>query len=75
MSAEKLVRMSNQIAAFFEPYPHEQAVAGVRDHLKSFWTPRMIEELRADIESGASARLDPLVVEAMAALKPDAAAA
>ena len=36
---EKLVRMANQIADFFAPYPEEEAVAGMQQHIRSFWTP------------------------------------
>jgi formate dehydrogenase subunit delta len=56
--AEKLVRMANQIAAFFHAYPEPAAVEGVRMHLKSFWTPRMLLELRDHADSPG---LDPLV--------------
>jgi formate dehydrogenase subunit delta len=41
MKTERLVHMANQIADFFAAYPREQAVAGVADHLKKFWDPRM----------------------------------
>lgn len=33
--------MANQIAAFFEPYPEDEAVAGVTEHLQKFWDPSM----------------------------------
>ena len=40
-----MVHMANQIAAFFASYPHEEAVAGVADHLQKFWDPRMRRQL------------------------------
>ena len=49
---EKLVRMANQIADFFVPYPDAEAVAGVREHIRSFWTPGMREELLAFFAAG-----------------------
>ncbi len=49
---EKLVRMANQIADFFVPYPDDEAVAGVREHIRSFWTPAMRAELMAFFEAG-----------------------
>jgi formate dehydrogenase subunit delta len=33
--------MANQIAAFFRAYPEEDAVVGVGDHIRAFWTPGM----------------------------------
>ncbi|HTO45386.1 MAG TPA: formate dehydrogenase subunit delta [Burkholderiales bacterium] len=46
MEAHKLVKMANEIAAFFHAEP-DQAVAieGVASHLKRFWDPRMRREL------------------------------
>ena len=41
----KLVRMANQIAGFFRSYPEAAAREGVRAHLVSFWTPRMLQDL------------------------------
>ncbi len=35
----KLDHMANQIAAFFRSYPEEEAVAGIHDHIRSFWSP------------------------------------
>jgi len=42
MQPDRLIRMANQIAAYFSAYPHEEAVSGVTDHLKQFWEPRML---------------------------------
>jgi len=47
MSPDKLVMMANQIASFFETQPHEDAAAGVADHINQFWEPRMRSELLA----------------------------
>ena len=46
MDTHKLVKMANEIAAFFEAEP-ERAVMleGVASHLKRFWDPRMRREL------------------------------
>ncbi len=41
MKDQDLVRMANQIAGFFDSYPREKAVAGIADHIRSFWDPRM----------------------------------
>jgi len=47
MQSDDLVRMANQIAQFFTPYPADEAVAGVEEHLEKFWTPAMRKELAA----------------------------
>lgn len=61
MDLVKLTRMSNEIAAFFRAYPEEEAVAGIRDHIKAFWTPRM----RASLALAVPGDLDPLVAKAL----------
>ena len=52
------------MADFFRPYPQETAIAGVRDHIKSFWTPIMRGELIAYAEGGGGG-LSPVVVAAL----------
>jgi formate dehydrogenase subunit delta len=47
----KLVRMANQIADYFRAYPEDAAREGVRAHLKSFWTPRMLRDLQAHADA------------------------
>jgi formate dehydrogenase subunit delta len=68
MRAEDIVRMANQIAQFFAPYPAPDAVAGIRDHLAKFWDPAMRRELHAiamDHSGTESLPLDPLVLQAV----------
>ncbi|MCF4128958.1 formate dehydrogenase subunit delta [Methylobacterium sp. SyP6R] len=62
--AEKLVRMANQIAAFFRSYPEDEAVAGIHKHIVAFWTPRMREQLAAYCGE-ADHGLDPLALTAL----------
>lgn len=69
MSTEKLVRMANQIASFFQSYPEDQAVRGIHDHLVAFWTPAMRAALLAKVHQGGQG-LDPLVTKALLAF-PD----
>ena len=46
MKAQKLVKMVNEIAAFFEAEPDRNAaLEGVAGHLKRFWDPRMRREI------------------------------
>ena len=64
MSPDRLAYMANQIGKFFASRPHEAAVAGVEEHLRKFWDPRMRNQIVADLKSGAAA-LDPTVREAV----------
>ena len=64
MKTERLVHMANQIADFFAAYPREEAVAGVADHLKKFWDPRMRTALISHAQSGGAGLCD-LVREAI----------
>ncbi len=61
---DKLVRMANQIAAFFRSYPEDEAVAGIHKHLHAFWAPKMIRDLVAYAPE-AGDRLDAFVVKAI----------
>jgi formate dehydrogenase subunit delta len=64
----RLVYMANQIGKFFQSQGHDQAVAGVADHIKKFWDPRMLAGIFAHLDAGG-ADLDPNVREAIALLK------
>jgi formate dehydrogenase subunit delta len=63
-TGEKLVYMANQIGDFFKSYPHDQAVQGIRDHIKKFWEPRMLQEVYAIIQK-PDAGLRPEALEAL----------
>jgi len=63
MQAEKMVHMANQIAQFFASYSHDEAVAGVTDHLQKFWEKRMRQQLHDYVAHGGSG-LHKLVLEA-----------
>lgn len=65
---QKLVRMANQIADFFGPYSDAEAVAGVQEHIRSFWTTAMRAELLAYAEAGGEG-LRPRVVLALEQLR------
>lgn len=67
MSAQKLVHMANQIAAFFRSQPDEQAIAGIADHIKSFWHPMMRREAYGHLQAGGEG-LDPLARRGLEAL-------
>jgi len=69
MSPEKLTYMANQIAGFFRNRPHDEAVAGVADHISKFWEPRMRSQLFSML-SQADNGFDPLVHEAGPNIRP-----
>lgn len=68
MSADKIVRMANQIARFMESKPHAEGVAGLAAHINDFWEPRMRGQLFQVLEAGGH-DLRPLVVEAANAIR------
>ena len=65
---EKLVRMANQIAAFFHSRPREEGVAGVAEHINKIWEPRMRRQFFEMLDSGGEG-FDELVVVASARIK------
>lgn len=54
MEAGKLVMMANQIGAFFASQGEDEAAAGVADHLRKFWDPRMRREIVAHLRAGGA---------------------
>ena len=69
---ERLIEMANQIGDFFSPYPPERAREGLRNHLRTYWDPRMRGALLEHIDSGGEG-LGERVIEAANLLR-DAAA-
>ena len=45
MENRDMIRMANQIAAYFEAYPRTEALDGIAAHIRNFWTPRMRTQL------------------------------
>lgn len=73
MKPEHMVHKVNQIALYFASYPHDEAVAGIADHLKKFWEPRMRRQLISYVASGGGG-LHELVPPAVRALEASEAA-
>ncbi len=73
MSPEKMIRMANQIATFFETKPHAEGVTGTAGHISDFWEPRMRKQLFDHIAAGG-AGLRPMVLEASSQIRPVQAA-
>ena len=63
MSPEKMTRMANQIATFFESQPVPDRAGSVAAHLKEFWEPRMLEKLANHLRDGGEG-LSALALEA-----------
>jgi formate dehydrogenase subunit delta len=50
---QQLVKMANDIGDFFRAEPQrEVAVAGIANHIRSFWTPKMRSKLIAQMQHG-----------------------
>jgi len=71
MTSKQMIHMANQIAQFFHAYPHDEAVAGVADHLNKFWERRMQAQIFGYADSGGDG-LDALVLEAIARMRRQA---
>lgn len=69
MNRPRLIHDANEIAKYFAAYPREEAIAGIADHIKKFWDPRMRAELQSMLAQN-EASLHALVREAGARLKP-----
>jgi formate dehydrogenase subunit delta len=67
MALQDIVRMANQIAAFFAPYPHDKAVQETATHIRSFWDPRMRQHLFDHLAKGGEG-LEPIALEAARSL-------
>ena len=65
-----MIHTANQIALFFAAYPHDEAVAGVTDHFKSFWEPRMRKQIEEYVAQTGGTGLHQLAVEAVKRLPP-----
>ncbi len=65
---EKLVRMANQIGAFFHSKPREEGIAGIAEHINKFWEPRMRRQF-FEMLDGGSTEFNEIVVAASAKIR------
>lgn len=66
MHVDHLIRMANQIGAFFEAMPdRNEALEGIAQHIKRFWEPRMRRDLMEHIDREGTAELNGMVAEAI----------
>lgn len=59
----------NGIASFFASYPQDEAIAGIANHLRMYWVPRMRMQLIEYVEAHGSTGLHALVPDAVALLE------
>jgi formate dehydrogenase subunit delta len=75
MDLDNLIVMANRIGAFFVAQPDRvEAMAGIAEHVKKFWEPRMRAQILASLDTDAGAELSEIVRAALtahrAALQP-----
>lgn len=68
MDAAHLIHMANRIGEFFQAMPErDEALAGIAQHIRKFWAPRMRQALAAARAAGQDEGLLPIVRDALAA--------
>ena len=68
MDIHRLIKMANEIGAFFEAEPDRAtALEGVAGHIKRFWDPRMRRELLLWVDERGGEGLKDLVLAALQA--------
>ena len=66
MNPSNLIKMANQIGAFFEAMPdQQQAARDVAGHILKSWEPRMRTGFLAHIATSGDEALKPVVREAL----------
>jgi len=51
-NAEHLMSMANDIGNYFRAQGRDEAIAGIANHIKRYWTPRMRQKLNAYLAQG-----------------------
>lgn len=66
MDANNLIKMANQIGAFFESMPNRaKAMEDIAMHIKRFWEPRMRRAILESIDQKQDAAMSAIVREAI----------
>ncbi|HEY3540563.1 MAG: formate dehydrogenase subunit delta [Trinickia sp.] len=67
MNEQHLIEMANRIGEFFESMPdRDEALAGISEHIRRFWEPRMRRAILATLDDAqASAAMLPIVKDAL----------
>ena len=69
---DTLIRMANDISNFFRSQGEEKAIAGIANHVRLFWEPRMKKQIFEVLDKGGEG-LSPLALQALQKLKTDMA--
>ena len=70
MKPAKLIKMANQIGAFFEAMPNrEQAVKDIAAHIQRNWEPRMRAALLQHVDTHGDAELSVMARDALPLVK------
>ena len=72
LDLDRLLGMANQIGDFFEPYPPARRAEGIRNHLRTYWDPRMREALLSYIDGGGDGLTDFVIEGALLLRETDA---
>jgi len=66
MNLHGLIQNANRIGQFFAAQPdRDEAIAGLADHLKKFWEPRMRTQILAALGTADEASMGEIVVAAL----------
>jgi len=68
LDMDRLIAMANQIGDFFAPYSPARRAEGIRNHLRTYWEPRMREALLKYIDEEGGTRLHDHVISGARAL-------
>jgi formate dehydrogenase subunit delta len=69
MEIGRLVKMANEIGAYFEPLPDRgEAISSIATHLRNFWEPRMRRQI-IDYAQQDGGSLKSIVREAVLSLQ------
>ena len=59
MDKLNLIKMANNIGIYFESEPDKElAIAGIEQHLKNFWEPRMRNQIIEYVQQGGTELMD-----------------
>ena len=66
MHLDHLIKMANQIGAFFQSMPDvEEGMAGLAQHLRNYWDPRMRRQLLLHVTEGRGKGLSAFTLDAL----------
>jgi formate dehydrogenase subunit delta len=64
MDEHNMIHKANEISKFFASYSDEEAIAGIQNHIRMYWVPRMRRQIIDYVADGGT-ELHPLAVEAV----------